>query len=283
MWAIMAKARRNPEATLAAFLALAAQIPHAQHVFFVWGHAQGFGGALNAWVYAIAVETATFFFVLRGWAWVSWGFASASIGVNVAYYSIAHAEEYGPGFMFNPELLPITWSMWLLSIILPVAVAAFAHATAGHVEPVKGSSVDWLKSMKGFFNREDKVEPVTQLPTKARKPFVPPTVKKSTKVEPVGEDELDLKDEAILDFLRSNGEGNKAELARAAGLTSGGIDRKKGSDRVGRMVKLERLGLVKNLGKTWVIVETPDLQVNGHAKPSDLEFTALEFEPEKLV
>lgn len=268
MFAIVDKARKNPEATAAAALALAAQIPHAQHVFFEWGHAQGFGGALNAWVYAVAVESAVFFFVLRGWAWVSWGFALASVGVNVAYYSIAHAAQFGPGFMFDPGLFSVTWSMWLLSIILPVAVAAFSHATAGHIPD--------MYHLGGRTEPEPESKPVkTEPKPKTAAAFIPPTLdpkmRKPVQVK-TGSGELDDKDRAILEFLRINGpSSNKAEIAAAAGLTSGAVERKstRGTGRMGRLVKLEESGYVERDGDAWRIVDVKP-ETNGKGSPVEV-------------
>jgi len=138
------------------FIALLAQAPHAATVFIriapqdvqweVWWLA-----VLGGVVYAIALESATAYFVWRNkMTWAIW-FALFSIMHNVAYYM--------PGaWTFNiagAELsLRYIVSALLISASLPIAIAAFSHV---HVEEGK----------------EDKshATPATTAPAKVRRYF----------------------------------------------------------------------------------------------------------------
>lgn len=262
-FSVFNKVKANPEAASVAFLALSAQVFHAQHVFFEAGHAHDWTGTFNAWLYAVAVESAVFFFVLRGWAWVSWGFAVASIGVNVAYYTIAHGPDRGWGFMFDPSMVAQTWFMWLLAIVLPVAVAAFSHAADGHMDTSQkatgGPRWAWagslVSSVRSRLERPVAVPDVAQAVTgdpdqeltgkdwSVLRP-VPDTDTGDLELGPaLADTDLDDTDLSILRHL-SAGPDTKTGVASAVGMSPGAMDRTKRGKRTGRLVKLEEAGLV---------------------------------------
>lgn len=111
---------QSSDAVLAVLiLALLAQMPHAQHVFYDLSKDLGWFGWVQSWFAAIALEFAVLVFVVRGKTVESWGFAVFSVAINLVYY-------------YNPE---IVWylpkSTWLLSAGLPVAIALYSHEVAG--------------------------------------------------------------------------------------------------------------------------------------------------------
>lgn len=115
------------------FTALLAQAPHAGTVFFriAPDHATDFENwfvFLGAFVYAIALEGATAYFVWHNkLAWAI-AFATFSIMHNVAYYM-----PDGWAFNIAGEQLTLRYivSGILISASLPIAIAAFSHV---HVE-----------------------------------------------------------------------------------------------------------------------------------------------------
>ena len=278
-WSIAHKIRGNPEAAGVAVLALSAQVFHAQYVFFQSGHSHGAAGVFNAWLYAVAVESAVFFFVLRGWAWVSWLFAMASIGVNVAYYTIAHGQTLGWGFMFDRDLIAQTWFMWLIAIVLPVAVAAFSHATDGHqvtdgsqkatgrpgrslrdrVVSLVPSSLPWTQGPSVAVQEGDRVlsGPLTRdgLDLDTGKTVSGPDTGKTWEGDmdlgDLGLDEVDL---SILGHLVDHSPDTKSGIAQAVNMTPGAMDRMKRGKRTGRLVRLAELGLVQEGPDGWVLV-----------------------------
>lgn len=111
---------QSSDAVLAVLiLALLAQMPHAQHVFYELSRDLGWFGWVQSWFAAIALEFAVLVFVVRGKTIESWGFAVFSVAINLVYY-------------YSPE---IVWylpkSTWLLSAGLPVAIALYSHEVAG--------------------------------------------------------------------------------------------------------------------------------------------------------
>ena len=113
------------------FTALLAQAPHAAAVFIriaphdaQWEVWTSFVGA---WVYAIALEGATAYFVWRSKLRWAIAFAAFSIAHNVAYYM--------PGAwtvnVFGATLtISYIFSALLISMSLPIAIAAFSHVQA---------------------------------------------------------------------------------------------------------------------------------------------------------
>lgn len=136
--------RKSYVALLVLFLALVAQIPHAA---FVFDAAPRLGlpvqpqtkiaGWLLAYAYAIALESATLMFVVHGHKGASYGFAVASFLVNMCYYSMHGVDLWGA------SAIPA----WLLSALLPVAIASYSHILAGaHDEPLHWPA--WLQHLR---------------------------------------------------------------------------------------------------------------------------------------
>lgn len=119
------------------FTALLAQAPHAAAVFIriaphdaQWEVYTSFVGA---WVYAIALEGATAYFVWRSKLRWAVAFAVFSIAHNIAYYMPA-AWTFD---VFGATLtVRYVFSALLISMSLPIAIAAFSHVQAeSHQEP----------------------------------------------------------------------------------------------------------------------------------------------------
>ncbi len=113
------------------FTALLAQAPHAAFVFNrVSQHSaewEVWAGALGALVYAIALEGATAYFVWKNNMWWAVGFAAFSIAHNIAYYMPATWTFTAWGAELTVR---DTFSAILISVSLPVAIAAFSHVQA---------------------------------------------------------------------------------------------------------------------------------------------------------
>lgn len=95
-------------------LALLAQMPHAQYVFYARSREQDLFGLLVTSVGAVALEIAVLVFAVRGNVRVSWGFAVFSTCINLVYYYDTLSSLWTP-------------ANWLLSIGLPVAIALYSH------------------------------------------------------------------------------------------------------------------------------------------------------------
>lgn len=109
-------------------LALIAQIPHAAYVF------DNIASGGDTWTvlgycYAIALELAVLMFVVHGKQAESYGFALASVLVNLSYYAMQGVS------LFSVQALPA----WLVAFMLPVAIARYSHVIA-EVDDVQ---VDW--------------------------------------------------------------------------------------------------------------------------------------------
>jgi hypothetical protein len=111
-------------------VALLAQMPHAQDVFYRQGHAQTWFGWVASIFAAVALEIAVLVFVVRGNIRASWGFAAFSVAINLIYYADAQSAWYMP----NPS--------WLLSAGLPIAIALYSHEVAEPVHDAKTTVQD---------------------------------------------------------------------------------------------------------------------------------------------
>ena len=113
------------------FTALLAQAPHAAAVFIriaphdaQWEIVTSF---IGAWVYAIALEGATAYFVWRSKLRWAIAFALFSIAHNIAYY-MPGAWTFD---VFGATLtVRYVFSALLISMSLPIAIAAFSHVQA---------------------------------------------------------------------------------------------------------------------------------------------------------
>jgi hypothetical protein len=102
-------------------VALLAQMPHAEAVFYTHGQSHDWLGRAASIFAAIALELAVLVFVVRGSIRASWGFALFSVAINLVYYYRADATL--------ADLAPTL----LLSAGLPIAIALYSHEVA---EPV---------------------------------------------------------------------------------------------------------------------------------------------------
>lgn len=118
-------------------LALIAQIPHAAYVFdaipyIASGNATTISWSALGYSYAIALELAVLMFVVHGKQAESYGFAFASVLVNLSYYAMHDVA------LFSSKALPA----WLISFMLPVAIARYSHIIAQSEDVAM--SVQWF-------------------------------------------------------------------------------------------------------------------------------------------
>lgn len=125
---MIALLRKSGVALFVLALALVAQIPHAAHVFdrapYIGAtiqHDSAWYAWMLAYAYAIALESATLMFVVHGHQRASYGFALASFAVNLSYYAM-HGV-----YLWTPVAFPA----WLLSALLPIAIASYSHILTG--------------------------------------------------------------------------------------------------------------------------------------------------------
>jgi len=118
---ILGKLRTQDSVLAVLVLALLAQMPHAQHVFYGLSQDLGWFGWVQSWFAAVALEFAVLVFVVRGKTLESWGFAAFSIAINLIYYYVPEVALWVPR------------ATWLLSAGLPVAIALYSHEVAGKV------------------------------------------------------------------------------------------------------------------------------------------------------
>lgn len=141
--------RKSWVALLVLALALIAQIPHAAHVFdrapylglptqpvslwYAW---------LLAYAYAIALESATLMFVVHGHQGASYGFALASFAVNLSYYAMHGVALWSWA----------SFPAWLLSALLPIAIASYSHILAGvQGDKMTGYRMQWLVWLRAWW------------------------------------------------------------------------------------------------------------------------------------
>ncbi len=111
-------------------VALLAQMPHAEAVFYAHGQAHDWLGRVASIFAAIALELAVLVFVVRGSIRASWGFAAFSVAINLVYYYRADASW--------ADLAPTI----LLSAGLPIAIALYSHEVAEPVHTVQSTKED---------------------------------------------------------------------------------------------------------------------------------------------
>lgn len=111
-------------------VALLAQMPHAEAVFYAHGQAHDWLGRVASVFAAIALELAVLVFVVRGSIFASWGFAAFSVAINLVYYYRADASW--------ADLAPTI----LLSAGLPIAIALYSHEVAEPVHTVQSTKED---------------------------------------------------------------------------------------------------------------------------------------------
>lgn len=106
-------------------IALLAQMPHAEAVFYTHGQSHDWLGRIASIAAAIALELAVLVFVVRGSIRASWGFALFSVAINLVYYYRADATL--------ADLAPTL----LLSAGLPIAIALYSHEVAEPITPAQ--------------------------------------------------------------------------------------------------------------------------------------------------
>lgn len=235
-------------------LALAAQMPHAQYVFFVNNHDHSWFGWLQSWGGAIALEVAVLVFVIRGNTLVSWGFAAFSVAVNLIYYHDSSVAWYMPR------------ASWLLSAGLPVAIALYSHEVADrHTDQVQPAQSVELPAMPAS---KHKAKPASQ-PSPEPQPVVAPVLVDvvaqpvadvaidattvSSEAQPVAimpelQVQIDELDNRIIDAIRS-GICTPYAIGKhvGVGVTTLKRPKAKGSNEyVGRLPKLAAAGYIHN-------------------------------------
>ena len=197
-------------------LALLAQMPHAQHVFYASSHAHDWFGWVQSWGGAIALEVAVLVFVIRGNIKVSWGFASFSVAINLMYY-------------YNMSLAPYL-SPVLLSIGLPLAIALYSHEVADKGEKVDPTPV--TQPVVQVQNNHE-IAVIEELPT--------------IEVQPVVEDEtqLDELDMQIVEAVR-NGHNTPYAISKVVSCSLTTLKRKKDDAYIGRIPNLVAAGVLCN-------------------------------------
>lgn len=164
--------RKSWVALLVLLLALIAQIPHAAYVFdaaprlgLPMQAQSNLAGWLLAYAYAIALESATLMFVVHGHKGASYGFALASFAVNLSYYAM-----HGVALLAGAAA-----PVWLLSALLPIAIASYSHILAGAKdEPIQWGA--WWARVQSWRNAPAQVaKPVQVAPVEDAVTHNPPT------------------------------------------------------------------------------------------------------------
>lgn len=232
--------KKSGVALLVLALALIAQIPHAAHVFdrapYI-GQAVQIDSAwyalLLAYAYAIALESATLMFVVHGHRRASYGFAIASFSVNLSYYAMHGVNLW-------------TWAAfpaWLLSALLPIAIASYSHILTGS-DDVQVGWPAWALSIVDKYRNQ--TQTITQLPT-----VEDATPIKETQPAIVAEEfQTQLLDEmnaTIIDAIR-DGACTPYAISKQTGITVTTLKRTdKATGKVsGRLSKLCDMGLIHN-------------------------------------
>lgn len=163
--------RRSWVALLVLVLALIAQIPHAAFVSNAAPYLGQVGykvqepGLLSlAYAFAIGFEMLTLMFVVHGHRVASYGFSAASFAINLCYYSM-HGVA-----LWSMVALPA----WLLSVLLPCAIASYSHILAGAQDtPLQvGAWVHgWWAKVRG-----NNAQPIVHDVVLATMPVEPPVI-----------------------------------------------------------------------------------------------------------
>ncbi len=141
-------------------LALVAQMPHAQRVFYSMGHDANWFGWIQSWAAALALEVAVLVFVVRSNVRVSWAFAAFSIAINLMYYYDG----------VTPYIAPL-----LLAAGLPIAIALYSHEVAHdevkavqHVQPTVQPKAQRVQHVQEAVQpSHDDVQEIVQVDDKA--------------------------------------------------------------------------------------------------------------------
>lgn len=121
---------RHPwAATIALGMLMFAQVPHAREVFETWAKE-----GTNGLTFALGFEAAVLMFVVRQMHGASWGFASLSSLINVAYYETQDVNMWAGVTRDN-------WICWLLALALPFGIAMYSHVLARKEE--QAEAMEW--------------------------------------------------------------------------------------------------------------------------------------------
>lgn len=140
---------------------LAAQIPHAQGVWyhasaqtllFDWAHLWTW---CCAWLFAFGLEFSTLMQVIRGRHLLSYLFALISVCINLFYFQIVN----------DVGLTDLATRYWLLSVILPLAIASYSHLCAAAANAPRAHvhwvAPHWIQAVRQRLRRQE-VHPTTQ-------------------------------------------------------------------------------------------------------------------------
>lgn len=245
------------------FMALYAQLPHAQDVFFKILPSKDGDAERQAWYYAVTVECMIAVFVLFNRPRLSNLFAVVSIATNVAFYKLGGTD------MFSFTQTPNLWVYWMASAILPVSIASLTHLLGDllygvHqvVLPLPEINLskwfdkwlpDNLSIRVGFLVdlfrhlQDDNLPQVHVVePSNADKPaeLVPVVVDKPVQA---AAPECYL---PVMQALMNEQEGLRAgQIASKTGLAQSTLYRKNGDKEVGYLPKMLALGLISLVTK----------------------------------
>lgn len=230
---MIALLKKSGVALLVLALALVAQIPHAAHVFdrapYI-GQADPPSSAwyalLLAFAYAIALESATLMFVVHGHRRASYGFALASFAVNLSYYAMHGVALWA--FSAFPA--------WLLSALLPTAIASYSHILTG-ADDVGVGWPQWALQMVG-----KERPPAPDMAAEDASEAQPDATPDAT---PAPATQLDDYDQRIVNAIR-NGAYTQTAIANATSIASTTLKRKQGDKLTGRLPKLCAAGVIHN-------------------------------------
>lgn len=190
-------------------MALITQLTHAQDVA-LGASKHKLLDYLSSWGFALSLETAVLYSVVNKKHNFSYLFATFSVGINLAYYESSMAQGAS---MFYISQFGSTWPKWLVSAILPFAIAFYSHTVANGTDPAKKESQE-----------EEVVQEVVQ-------------------TEFASDDEKDEKHEQVLQALRG-GSKSKAQLASETGIAQSTLFRANGGKPKGCLPDMEKNHLI---------------------------------------
>lgn len=244
---------RSQYAVLAVLVvALIAQMPHAQHVFYLRGHDNGWASWLQSWGFAIALEVAVLVFVVRGNVRASWGFATFSVAINLVYYAQA---TKGAWYMSVPD--------WLLSVGLPLAIALYSHELSEvHATTTAAQGEREVATTSTLAQPEENAEEVAgaslqQLDAELVQDALPvptPTWAAAVVSTQANDAQLDDKAQRILDAIR-DGARTPYAIAQRTEIPLTTLRRKDGDKYIGRLPRMVAAGQLRNGGDEYKLAE----------------------------
>ncbi|MCB0127207.1 MAG: hypothetical protein KDE58_33325 [Caldilineaceae bacterium] len=227
---------------------LAAQIPHAHSVWyysstgtlaFEWAHLSTW---LFAWLFALGLEFSTLMYVIHSRHLLSYLFALFSVFINIQYFQIVNGETF--------DVMASRY--WLLSIVLPFAIASYSHLCAEYAngEAKVGNVVSWLLEVWPFSlwwgNAQ---EPAESTATTQGESLIDESESQ------VGHDAtaVTARENAVLQAVRS-GASTVYAIAKATDINASALRRKgRTGTYTGLIERLIRAGRLANEGGTIVI------------------------------